>query len=325
MRALDRFHTAWRQLGPVEHTVPAAAREPLLRHLRASVDRLEQPLLQAQRAAQAQREQLLAQAEALAAELVRQPLLPDAPGQVRALQAQWQQQARNQPLARGLENALWTRFKAATDSVFEQRDAARGARDAEMATQHATQHAARDARAAQLRDQEAAQRQRWQAQCQALAQRLLLCAQREDAGAAEADPNLAQHWAAAPELPAAWSRALAQRWAAPVAPGPLAAAAVDDLLLQLEAALDLPATAEQQAARRQLKLRALKDTMEGRSSADTGPAGQAQALVAALRQCATAPVQRQRLQAVVAALGRAPAGALGQPPASAPGAALLRA
>ena len=331
-RALDRFHTAWRQLGPAEHTVPPAARQALLARLRTSVERIELPLVQAQRAAQAQREQLLARAEALAADLVRQPLLPDAPAQVRALQAEWQQQARGLPLPRGLENALWMRFKAATDSVFEQRDAARGARDAEMAAQHA----ARDARAAQQRDHEVAQRQRWQAQCQALADRLALCAEREraagagagtdaDTGAgAGADPSLPQRWADAPELPVAWSRPLGQRWAAPVAAGPLSAATLDDLLLQLESALDLPATAEQQAARRLLKLRALKDTMEGRSSADTGPAGQAQALAAALRQCATTPVQQQRLLAVVAALGRAPSGALGQAPAGAPVSALLR-
>jgi hypothetical protein len=52
---------------------------------------------------------------------------------VRDLQAQWQHQARQLPLARGVEGALWTRFKAATDAVFAQRDAAFHARDAELA------------------------------------------------------------------------------------------------------------------------------------------------------------------------------------------------
>jgi hypothetical protein len=52
---------------------------------------------------------------------------------VRTLQADWQEQARRLPLARGVENELWNRFKAATDAVFVQRDAAFAARDAELA------------------------------------------------------------------------------------------------------------------------------------------------------------------------------------------------
>ena len=132
LRALDRFHTAWRQLGPVEHTVPAAARYSLDQRHRQAVDRIELPLQAARRTAAARREQLIEQAQALTGGAAAAPAAHDAPQQVRHLQAEWQQQARLLPLARSVENALWARFKAATDAVFLQRDAALGARDAEL-------------------------------------------------------------------------------------------------------------------------------------------------------------------------------------------------
>jgi hypothetical protein len=65
------------------------------------------------------------------------------------------------------------------------------------------------------------------------------------------------------------------------------------------------------AARRQLKLKALKDAMEGRGSSEQGPAQQAAWFVAALRQGQLSAEQRARLQALINALREAPAGALG--------------
>lgn len=132
MRALDRFQTAWRQLGPPEHTVPSAARNALMARHRAALDRVAQPLQQARQVAAEQREQLILQVESLLQGNGRGGP-NDAPQRVRDLQAQWQHQARQLPLARGVEGALWTRFKAATDAVFAQRDAAFHARDAELA------------------------------------------------------------------------------------------------------------------------------------------------------------------------------------------------
>jgi hypothetical protein len=88
---------------------------------------------------------------------------------------------------------------------------------------------------------------------------------------------------------------------------------VDDRLLRLEAALDLPTTPESQAARLNLKLRAMKDALEGRGAPKQGPTEQADWLAAVLRQrCLTVP-QRERLNALVAALRQAPAGSLGAP------------
>ena len=140
LRALDRFQAAWRPLGPVEHTVPAAARDALLQRHRRAVERIEQPLQHARRAAAGVREQLIERAESLVGAADRAPA-PDAPQQVRALQAEWQQHARTLPLARAAENALWSRFKVATDAVFQQRDAAYGARDAELGVNLAAREA----------------------------------------------------------------------------------------------------------------------------------------------------------------------------------------
>lgn len=132
MRALDRFQTAWRQLGPPEHTVPSAARNALMARHRAALDRVALPLQQARQKAAEQREQLIQQAESLVPSASRAGP-NDTPQRVRDLQQQWQHHARQLPLARGVEAALWARFKAATDAVFAQRDAAFHARDAELA------------------------------------------------------------------------------------------------------------------------------------------------------------------------------------------------
>ena len=353
VQALDQFQRAWRQLGPLEHTVPNSARAALLERLRSSVSRIETPLHEARSAAEAGREQLIARAQAITQELGAQPHLRDATARVRELQAEWQQQARTVPLLRGAENALWSRFKAATDAVFAQRDAAFNARDAELAANLAAREAllarltalrsdtptaeiqrtltevdrawrqsvdlprgaanALDARlqeahAAALKALAASGQGNWQALCDTLAAKLALCEKRESASASQDELNV--RWAALTGLPAAWERALAQRWAAPAAPGPLSEVAVNDLLLQLETALDLPATPERLAARRDLKLRAMKDALEGRGAPNLDPARRAEWLAAVLRQSGLHAAQRERLAALLAALQLASPGTL---------------
>lgn len=130
--ALGHFHTEWRKLGPLEHTVPHQQREPLLERMGAAVDRLEAPLHEARRGAEQARERLVTRAQALAAEAGAGPQARELVARVRELQAEWQQQAAALPLARAVENALWGRFKAGIDAVFEARDAAFHARDAEF-------------------------------------------------------------------------------------------------------------------------------------------------------------------------------------------------
>lgn len=355
-RELDRFQTAWRKLGPLEHTAPHAAQGRLQERQRAALARVEAPLQAARTRAALQREQLIARAEQLSPSTASGGAAPDAARGVRDLQTQWQDQARQLPLPRGLENALWARFKAATDAVFAQREAGLAARDAELAANlaHAESLIAqlqalsettalaelqatlaevdrawrqggelprgagqalepryRKARDLALALVGQAQQQHWLAQCNALQAKLLLCQQQEaDAPAAQPVPELQARWAALPQLPAAWEQALAPRWARTAASAALPQQAFEDLLLRLEMALGLPATAERQAARQSLKLRALKEAMEGRSASSDGPAQHVAWWQAALKQGSLLPEQQQRLQALLDALKAAPAGTL---------------
>jgi len=141
--------------------------------------------------------------------------------------------------------------------------------------------------------------------------RLALCEEREAAGGSAADSG--PPWAADGALPAAWAQALARRWSRSPEPGPLAADTVDELLLRLEAALNLPSAPEWQDARRHLKLRALKEAMEGRASDRPAQAEPDDSLLAALRQSGLTVAQRDRLHALVAALRQSPPGTLGAP------------
>ena len=355
-RELDRFQTAWRKLGPLEHTAPHAAQGRLQERQRAALARLESPLQAARTSAALHREQLIARAEQLSPSTASGGAAPDAARGVRDLQTQWQDQARQLPLPRGLENALWARFKAATDAVFAQREAGLAARDAELAANlaHAESLIAqlqalseatalaelqatltevdrawrqggelprgagqalepryRKARDLALALVGQAQQQHWLAQCNALAAKLQLCQQQEaDAPAAQPEPELQARWAALPQLPAAWEQALAPRWARTAASAAMPQQAFEDLLLRLEMALGLPATAERQAARQSLKLRALKEAMEGRSASSDGPAQHVAWWQAALKQTGPLPEQQQRLQALLDALKAAPAGTL---------------
>ena len=147
--ALDRFHTEWRKLGPLEHTVPHQQRGALLERMGAAVSRLEAPLNEARRGAEQTRERLIARAQALAAEAGPGPQARELGGKVRELQAEWQQHAAALPLARAAENALWGRFKAGIDAVFAARDAVFNAREAEFQA-HGAERAALIARLAAL-------------------------------------------------------------------------------------------------------------------------------------------------------------------------------
>jgi len=357
MRSLDRFQLAWRQLGPVEHTVPHAARNDLQERLRKSVERVEMPLHEARRAAEALREQLIARVEALAGEVGDNLQVRDAAVRVREIQAQWGNAARTLPLPRGMETALWDRFKAATDAVFAQRDAAFHARDAELAgnlsareellgrlsalgndasaveIQRVVAECDRawsqavevprgaaasidarfgDARAAALEILSNKGRQRWQGQCDTIAAKLALCEERES-GLANHEELILQ-WSELAALPTALEQALAQRWSQPAhtpassdtlsrtASRTSSQSVGDDLLLQLEMALDMPATPEWQEARREKKLRAMKSALEGRGPSNPAPVRPAELLAAALGYGGASPAQRQRLREVVAAL-----------------------
>ena len=124
--ALAHFQTEWRKLGPIEHTVPHKAQLALLDRMKVSVARLEDPLKEVQVSAQAAREQLIVRAKALSQDVQGRDMLV----KLRELQTQWQSHAKSQPLPRKIENLLWAEFKAATDALMSQREAAFSARDA---------------------------------------------------------------------------------------------------------------------------------------------------------------------------------------------------
>jgi hypothetical protein len=337
-RQLDAFQVAWRQLGPVEHTAPADARAGLLQRLQTAVERLDQPLRQARARASAEREQLIQRAQALLPADGRPVHGADLQRQLRELQAEWQEHARGLPLPRPLENALWTRFRAATDAVFAQREAAFAAHQARQSAEQAAEIALREGLLqrlaalgpqtpqAQINSTLSEVDRAWQqapAVLQRAAGQALEARYREarSAASAIAETALRARWQAAfdalPAVPTAWLQSPAARAAnAPV----LGTQACDDLLLQLEMALDMPAAPEWQEARRRLKLQALKDTMEGRQPApsNSGSVGSntkpgAQALLALLQQPVLEPQQQARLQTVLQALRNAAPGSLGLP------------
>lgn len=129
-RALEEATVAWRKLGPVEHTVPRKAQQGehgVVARYAAARQALEAPLREAHRQAIEQREQIVAAAQKLAGSGGR-----DTIDKVRALQTQWQAHAKALVLPRREESALWSTFKAATDAVFAERDAARGAKEAQF-------------------------------------------------------------------------------------------------------------------------------------------------------------------------------------------------
>ncbi len=164
-----------------------------------------------------------------------------------------------------------------------------------------------------------------QARFDALLAKLALCEQREalaDAAAPNAVPgvpgvpgvpdvpdepaapdDLAARWAAAATLQPAWDQALVSRWqqaGAPAADADAHRSALDSVLLQLEAALNLVSPADLQAARRDMKLRAMKAALEGRN---TTPPPSVEALTqTALRHARPSSQQSERLHAIIAAL-----------------------
>lgn len=346
--ALDRFHVEWRKLGPLEHTVPRAARAALVERMEAAVQRLATPLQTTRRQAHAEREVLVARARALAGDGRGR----DLTGEVRALQAEWQQHAKALPLARADEQALWADFKGAIDAAFAAREALFSAREAEFEA-HAVERAALIERL-QVRPEDSAAAQRrtlaevdaawqrcgpaprgraaaldaefrsardalrqwlddgtqraWLGTCDALDAKLALCRaleQQATADATEADPTTqAAAWQALPLLPPPFEEVLRRRAGLAPADGTIPAPPIDELLLQIETAWELPTPPAFEAARRERKLLAMKAALEGRR-AGAAVALLPDAALALLLGCASLDNgQQDRLAAVLAAWRR---------------------
>jgi len=135
-RAMEHWlrdtEAGWRdqKLGSVE---PAAWKK-LDARFKAALAPVREALAENRGEAKTEREALIAQAQSLLDRAQER----DAPSQVQALQAQWQAHAKARPLPRRDEQALWERFRAACNAVF---DARKGARKEVDARRHAQRHA----------------------------------------------------------------------------------------------------------------------------------------------------------------------------------------
>ena len=345
-RSIEEARVAWRKLGPVEHTVPREAQKgdhAVATRYTAALQALESPLTAAYAEASRQREAFIASAKTLAE---AKPLARDAIDKVRALQVQWQAHAKALPLPRREENALWTAFKAATDAVFEARDAARAAREAEANAPikareavidsllalpaeagaadikrglaaadtawraspriHGPQAARTESRYREARDA-ASKRLRAIAERAALARydallaAMRLCDERE----ATADASdLDERWNALTDLPAPWKAAMEARFKGTP---PTKRPPITDTLLNLEAACDIDSPADFAAARRQLKMNALKFAMENRRPDAGASAGDIERwLLDASSTARPDDVSRARLEKIIAAVQSRP-------------------
>ena len=136
-QALQQFQNDWRKLGPLQHTIPHKKVAAVEQRMQTAVARITKALDGVRDTAKTEREALVARAKALAEQATGRDLMP----RLRELQAQWQQHARSLPLPRKLENALWAEFKAATDAVMSQREAAFSAQRAGFEANHAAREA----------------------------------------------------------------------------------------------------------------------------------------------------------------------------------------
>jgi DNA repair protein SbcC/Rad50 len=303
-RALEHFQLEWRKLGPLEHTVPHKSQDALLKRMNASVARLETPLNDARRVEALKREKLIARAKALSADSRERETI----NKVRELQAEWQQHAKSLPLQRNVENKLWAEFKAATDAIFQARDAENSKRDAVFQanatireeliakllaitadsapseikrtlaeTEQAWRRAGeapravaakldnryRNARETATQYAAGSAKRAWQKIAESLIAKVSLC---EAAEANTANSTtIEDNWNANAPLPN-WDKPLRLRLDAALAGAPLTAQNRNDELLKLEAALDMDSPPEFQAARREMKLRAMKNAIEARQA-----------------------------------------------------------
>ena len=221
------------------------------------------------------REELIAKAQAL-----KDAPVGDAIKSAIALQKTWQETG-GVHLGRKDEQALWSRFHAATSVVFARRDEQRAKQNEERAKQN-EQRAKRDAERKQ-RDEKREAEQRAAAQkhdmhrgrFERLAVRSALIERLEAAAAAggvpeELSTQVAGAWKALPPLGMDGEKALQARLAS--APQATAArlekgsAERASLLLDLEVALGVPSPESVAAQRRERQLKALQERFKSRSA-----------------------------------------------------------
>ena len=106
----------------------------------------------------------------------------------------------------------------------------------------------------------------WYSTCDALNAKLAICEELEAAPAGAPQEDFQSRWQSVAALPASWEQALQARFKSAGATAAKSADVYAAALLQLEAALTIESPPAFQAARRELKLRAMKNAMEARLS-----------------------------------------------------------
>jgi hypothetical protein len=150
----------------------------------------------------------------------------------------------------------------------------------------------------------------------ALIATMALCHEREAAG--EVAPDLEARWDAIENLADAWKPVMEARFRgiAPPKPKPQSSpragassdAGLPDTLLKLEIACGIDTPSEFMAARQQLKMRALKNAMEGRQAGTTTPADIERWLLEAAATPHPDEGSRARLERIIAAVRLRPPG-----------------
>ncbi len=144
----------------------------------------------------------------------------------------------------------------------------------------------------------------WHKACDVLAAKLALCAAVESANSMPAG-NEAESWSALPELTPAWEKPLRVRFDAAIGGQVHAAragATNDGDLLNLEAALDLESPSAFQPARREMKLRAMKNAIEARQVVTISNTDIEQWVAGLISVPLTDAVAALRFQAILAGL-----------------------
>lgn len=118
---VQRLRTAWSHLGAIDRK----EKKRLDQQFAEALNTLQAPLEEQRKAGMAQREELIDEANAL------DPHDRHVIDRMREIQHRWQEQARALPLERKAEQALWQRFRAACDAVFNARKESAHAADAE--------------------------------------------------------------------------------------------------------------------------------------------------------------------------------------------------
>jgi len=147
-------------------------------------------------------------------------------------------------------------------------------------------------------------RRSWHRTCDTLLSKLALCEERESP---TPPADIEARWDSLAPLPPLWEQALGGRYRSatnPDEPNPEknSSELLDQTLLQLESALEIPSPEAFQMARRTLKLQAMKNALEGRRQSAPAFTDIEKMTAEALGRTQPGREQRSRLQNIIAAL-----------------------